>query len=108
MSMTGLAICPSADKDLFRLRVDVGGKNLRATVTTDISAGQLALRVLNGNGAALGSGLPIDSTHIDVVINNLAVGYYFVEISAPTDFENNYALEIFTCDAAGCPGATCQ
>jgi hypothetical protein len=81
---------------------------MRTVVTTDVAAGQLTLRVLNGSGNAIGSGLPVDSTHIEIVINNLSTGNYFVEVGAPTGVENNYTLDILTCDVSGCPGVTCN
>jgi hypothetical protein len=106
MSMVQLAICPDTDKDLFQFRVDEAGKNMKTVVTTNVAAGQLTLRVLASNGSAIGSGLPLDATHIEVVINNLATGSWFVEVGAPPDVQNNYTLDIFTCDDAGCASAT--
>jgi hypothetical protein len=108
VALRQLAICPDTDKDLFRFRVDDTGKNMRTTVTTDVSAGQLTLRVLNGSGNAIGSGLPINSTEIEIVINNLSTGNYYVEVGAPAGVQNNYLLDIVTCDQSGCPGITCD
>jgi hypothetical protein len=106
-SMVQLAVCPDTDKDVFRFRIDPGLRNnMKTIVTTNVGAGQLTLRVLAGNGSAIGSGLPVDSTHIEVIINNLASGTYFVEVAAPTGVENNYALDIFTCEDAGCASVT--
>jgi len=104
-----LAICPDTDKDLYRFRVDTTGKNMKTIVNTNVGAGQLTLRVLNGSGNAIGSGLPIDTAHIEIVINNLATGNYYVEVAAPPGVQNNYNLDIFTCDDTGCATeTTCQ
>ena len=109
VEMISLAICPDSDKDLYRFRIDPGTpprNNMKTVVETNVSAGQLTLRVLNGSGNAIGSGLPVDTAHIEVVINNLAAGDYYVEVSAPTGVENNYNLDIFTCEETGCATTT--
>jgi hypothetical protein len=103
--MVSLAVCPSTDKDLYSFRVETAGKNLRATITLDVGQGQLELKVLNGAGATISSGVVVDANTIAVTVPNMAIGTYYVQVSAPTDsgIENNYTLEIVTCDTAGCP-----
>ncbi|MCA9673433.1 MAG: hypothetical protein H6709_09075 [Kofleriaceae bacterium] len=103
VTLVSLAICPDTDKDLFRFRVDSNGKNMRATVTTEIAQGQLLLQVLNNQGLTIANGTSTDSEHIVVVVNNLAVGTYFVQVAAPAGVRNNYQIDIKTCDVSGCP-----
>jgi hypothetical protein len=102
--MVNLAACPSTDKDLYSFRVETNGKNLRATITLDVSRGMLELKILNGSGATIANGAVIDGNTIQVTVPNMAVGTYYVQVGAPSDtIENNYNLEINTCDVAGCP-----
>jgi len=104
-NMVGLAVCPTTDKDLYSFRVETNGKNMRATIESEIAEGQLELKVLNGSGATIANGAAISGTQIQVTVPNMAVGTYYVQVGAPTDsgIENNYTIEINTCDTAGCP-----
>lgn len=105
-SMVNLAVCPSTDKDLYSFRIESSTENnLRATVTTDVSRGMLELKVLEGSGATIASGVVIDGNTIQVTVPNMSIGTFYVQVGAPTDssVQNNYALEIITCDVAGCP-----
>lgn len=102
VSMINLAICPTSDKDLFRFRVD-SVMSSRTTITTDVAQGRLDLQMLNSAGAVIGNGSVLDSQHIQLIINNLAPGAYYVQVSAGGGIENNYSLEIITCNQSGCP-----
>lgn len=104
--MVSLAVCPSTDKDLYSFRIESATQNnLRATVTTDVSRGMLELKVLNGSGATVASGVVIDGNTIQVTVPNMSIGTFYVQVGAPTDssVQNNYTLEINTCSVAGCP-----
>ena len=104
VSLVQLAICPTSDLDLFRFRVEVNGKNMKATVTTVVADGLLSLRILNGSGTAIATGQAIGANDIVVAVNNLAIGTYFVEVGAgAADVKNNYTIDIVTCDGAPCP-----
>ena len=104
VSLVQLAICPTTDLDLFRFRVEVNGKNMKATVTTVVADGLLSLRVLNGSGTAIATGQAIGANEIIVAVNNLAIGTYFVEVGAgAAGVRNNYTIDIETCDGAPCP-----
>jgi hypothetical protein len=104
-NMVSLAVCPSTDKDLYSFRVETNGKNLRSTLTLDVSRGQLELKILNGSGATIANGAVLDGNTIQVTVPNMAVGTYYVQVGSPTEstIENNYTIEINTCDVAGCP-----
>ncbi len=103
VSLVQLAICPTTDKDLFRFGVEVNGKNMKATVTTDVASGPLLLQVLNG-AATIANGQATSQTEIVVAVNNLAVGSYYVQVAANgAGVENNYTIDIVTCDGAPCP-----
>jgi len=103
VSLVQLAICPSTDKDLFRFGVEVNGKNMKATVTTDVASGPLLLQVLNGAGATIANGTATSQTQIVVAVNNLAIGSYYVSVAANGEgVENNYTIDIVTCDGAPC------
>jgi hypothetical protein len=107
-SMIKLAVCPSNDKDLFRFRASANGKNLRVHLATDLSQGMLDMKILNSAGAVIGNATQLDADNLEVKINNLAADVYYVQVSAhTTGIENNYGLDILTCDVDGCPG-TCS
>jgi hypothetical protein len=104
VSLVQLAICPTTDRDLFRFGVEVNGKNMKATITTDVADGPLLLQVLNGAGATIANGQAVSQTEIVVAVNNLAIGSYYVQVAANgADVENNYTIDIVTCDGAPCP-----
>lgn len=102
VSLVQLAICPAGDKDLYRFGVEVNAKNMRAEIVTDLAAGALSLRVLNGSGSPIAPGAPISGTEVAVAVNNLAIGTYYVEVSGGEGVRNNYTIEIVTCDGAPC------
>lgn len=103
VSLVQLAICPTTDKDLFRFAVEANGKNMKATITTDVQSGPLLLQVLNGGGATIANGQATSQTQIVVAVNNLAIGSYYVSVGANGDgVENNYTIDIVTCDGAPC------
>lgn len=102
VSYVQLAICPAGDVDLFRFGVDVNNKNMRATVTTDLSVGQLNVAVLAGDGSPVVMGTPVSGTEVVVAFNNMAIGTYFVRVSGAEGVRNNYTISIVTCDGAPC------
>lgn len=103
ISLVQLAICPDTDKDLFRFGVEVNDKNVRATVTTVVADGSLLLQVLNGAGAVIANGQATGADKIIVAVNNLAIGTYYIQVSAPVGVQNNYTLDIVTCSGPPCP-----
>lgn len=109
-NMVSLAVCPSSDKDLYSFRIEAGAiNNLRAAITHDVQRGTLELKVLNSSGATIANGAVIDGNTVQVTVPNMSVGTFYVQVGAPTEstIENNYTLEITTCDTAGCP-TPCQ
>jgi hypothetical protein len=105
VSYTELAICPDTDKDVFRFGVSATDANVRATVTAQLSDGDLSLQILNGSGAVIANGTALTSTELQVVVNNLAIGTYYVQVSGKDGAQNNYEIEIVTCTSggSGCP-----
>jgi len=104
-----LAICPATDKDVFRFGVNASNVNVRASVTAELGDGDLALQILNGSGAVIANGTALTSTEVQVVVNNLAIGNYFVQVTGKDGSENNYEVEIVTCVGSGgssCPDPT--
>jgi hypothetical protein len=107
-SLIKLAICPDSDKDLFRFRAAANGKNLRAHLAADLSQGMLDMKILNSAGAVIGNAHQLDPDNLEVKIDNLAADVYYVQVTAHgSGIENNYGLDILTCDVSGCPG-TCS
>jgi hypothetical protein len=106
LTLIGLAICPTTDVDLYRFGIDVNGKNVRVTVTTEVAAGALSLQILRQN-QVIGNGAVVSPTEIELSLGNLATDSYDVKIAAgAAGVQNNYSLEIVTC-GPGSPGTTC-
>jgi hypothetical protein len=95
--MVQLAVCPTGDQDYYRFGVNENGKNIHVTLTTEVSDGLLALQIL---------GATTSPTTIEVPVNNLSIGDYYVRVAAHPDepsAQNNYTLDVLTCGPAGGP-----
>jgi hypothetical protein len=92
-TLVGLAICPAGDVDVFRLRVDVNGKNITATASETVrSRGELVVEILNGTGVPIATGnYDAGGTAVTAVVNNAPTGTYFVQIRGVDGAtQNNY------------------
>lgn len=108
-----LAVCPESDQDLYWFRTVGNNTSVRATIKTDVGAGELQLQILNGSGTVTSTGIPTSGTRIDVSQANLSQGTWYVRVQAPESapVENNYTFELATCTnpadcnnaCAGCP-----
>ncbi|MEZ4404033.1 MAG: hypothetical protein R3B06_28685 [Kofleriaceae bacterium] len=101
-ALSGVAICPATDVDVFRFSVDSTGTNLEVLVAGMADRGSLVVDLLNNNGTVIATGAPVNGTPQQVKIelsNRLAVGDYFLRVQASDAAENNYNLSIKTCTA---------
>jgi len=90
-SLATLAICPTADVDVYRLRADVTGQNIAVALQTNRDIGDLALELLNGTGVVIATGTYTDAANMTVTLNNAPVGTYFVQVRASAvGTQNNY------------------
>ena len=91
-----IAVCPAGDVDVFRLGVDVSGRNLRADVTFDSAQGDLVLEILNDNETVIRTGAPVqgDAGLLRAEVPNLPPGTYFVQVSGESQVENNYSIDV--------------
>ncbi len=92
-TLVGLAICPAGDVDVFRFRVDVTGKNITATASETVrSRGEIVVEILNGTGVPIATGeYNGANTAVTAVLNNAAIGTYFVQVRGlDTATQNNY------------------
>jgi hypothetical protein len=108
LSLVRLSICPSDDQDHYRFGVNENGKNIHVTITSQVSDGKLGLQILEGQGDVIANGAVTDGTTIEVAVNNLSIGDYFVKVFAhpdEPDAQNNYSLDIVTCGPVGGPCA---
>jgi len=101
-ALATLAICPAGDVDIYRLGVaDAVTNNLKATVTTSKSQGELILEILNGTGVASATGTYTNDTTLEVVLNNAPTGTWHVQVrGADGTVQNNYRLDILLSDQA--------
>jgi hypothetical protein len=89
-----LAICPSTDIDMYGFNTTAVGQNVRVTLTYDPSQGQLNMTLLTRQGQPAGfDGTPTGNTLV-IATNRLSVDQWYVQVSAATGVENNYALDI--------------
>ncbi len=99
-ALRALAICPSADKDHFKIQINQTGINFMASVTSVAGRAPLALNLLNASGMLIASGAPLATSpqRVDLeVVNRLAVGEYYVQVQSQDGTENNYDLSIKVC-----------
>jgi hypothetical protein len=99
-SLRGLAICPGADKDHFKIQIHQSGINFDASVTSMAGRTALSLNLLNSGGTLISSGAPVPGSPQRVelqVPNRLATGDYYVQVQSQDLTENNYDLTIKVC-----------
>jgi hypothetical protein len=92
MQMRTAVVCPATDRDIYRLNVDVTGKNVRVEVNYESSAGQLVVDLLNSTGISIRTGTA-SATNPDRVradFTNLAQGTYYGRVQG-MGMVNNYA-----------------
>jgi hypothetical protein len=90
-NLATLAICPTTDVDVYRLRADVTGQNIAVALQTNRGVGELALELLNGTGVVIATGTYTDDSNMTVALNNAPVGTYFVQVrAAQAGTQNNY------------------
>jgi hypothetical protein len=95
--LAGLAICPGGDIDVFRLRVDVVGKNLRADIANTKAQGELVAEILDGGGVMIATGAYTTDVLLRVELDNAPTGTYHVQVrGADTTIRNNYSIDITT------------
>ena len=89
-----LAICPSTDIDMYEFTTTAVGQNTRVTLTYDPGQGALQMKLLTANGQPAGfDGQPSGNTLV-IATNRLSIGTWYVQVSAGTNVENNYDLDI--------------
>ena len=89
-----LAICPSTDIDMYAFYTTAIGQQVRVTLTYDPTQGQLNMKLLNSQGTDAGFVGQPSGNQIIVATNRLSVDRWFVQVSAGTNVENNYDLDI--------------
>jgi hypothetical protein len=91
MYMVSAVICPQADLDIYRLNVDVTGKNARVEVAYPSNAGQLAVDLLNSTGVVIRTGTPTNNNpdKLRADFASLAQGTYYARVQG-MGFLNNY------------------
>ena len=94
VTYSDLAICPSTDIDDYEFVIDTDGQDAVATITYQSNGAVLKMSVLSSNNVVVAQGQDAGSEMVRATLNHLAVGDYFVSVSAPVGGENNYSLEI--------------
>ena len=94
VTYSDLAICPSTDIDDYEFVIDVDGQDAVVTITYQANGGKLNMSVLSSNNVVVAQGQDAGSNMVRATLNHLAVGDYFVSVSAAPGGENNYSLQI--------------
>lgn len=94
--LVGLSICPDTDEDFFRFDVDEAGRNVRVDLQYLAERGQILVEVHDAANELIREGESVggDGNLVRVEVPDLAQGTYLIQVRAPVDIENNYALEI--------------
>jgi hypothetical protein len=107
-TLVGLAICPSTDVDHYRISVDANF-NFEATVQSVAGRNPLAVALVDASGdvivdgATVVGGMP-NVVRLEAVAALISPGTYYVRVRSADGTENNYDLQLKTCDVAlPCP-----
>ncbi|HEX4455725.1 MAG TPA: hypothetical protein VH143_32920 [Kofleriaceae bacterium] len=97
-TMTGLAICPAGDIDVYELTTSADMQTLTAAINYGASGAALDMQILNANGMSVKNGTATSgmSNIVSASVADLASNSnYFVEVQAsmPSD-QNSYTLTI--------------
>lgn len=97
-ALTGLAICPSTDVDIYRFRIDRTGKSIQVDIEFQAARGSLLLDILNSAGVTIRSGTAVDGNPelVRAALENVISDTYFVRVKASPGVENNYSLHVIT------------
>ena len=95
-ALTSLAICPSSDRDVFRLRIDANGKMIDVNVLFEDETAPLDLVVFSDDAGSMDVGTSDGPGQISVRVATPGPGFYFVEISSGFGLPNNYDIFIDT------------
>jgi len=89
-----LAICPSTDIDIYGFTTTAVGQQTTITMTYDASQGQLLMELLTSQGQPAGFTATPSGNTLVISTNRLSVDQWYVQVSAATNVENNYDLDI--------------
>jgi len=89
-----LAICPSTDIDIYGFTTTAVGQQTTITMTYDASQGQLLMVLLTSQGQPAGFTATPSGNTLVISTNRLSVDQWYVQVSAATNVENNYDLDI--------------
>jgi hypothetical protein len=97
-TMTGLAICPAGDIDVYELTTDADMQTLTAAINYDASGAALDMQILNANGMSIKNGTAMSgmSNIVSASVADLASNSnYFVMVQASmASDQNTYTLTI--------------
>lgn len=99
IELAALAICPTADKDVFSFDVAQSGTDALIEIEYQASLGGLTLEILNGTGNSIMSASPVGGNDnlLRATGTNLPTGIYYAQVSADeSETENNYSIRIVT------------
>lgn len=92
-----LAICPTADVDLFELAVTAPGSDVVTEIEFQAIHGSLILDVVNAAGGEVGTSAVVDGDpgHLRAVIRDAQPALYYARIQAAVQgIRNNYDLRV--------------
>jgi hypothetical protein len=97
-TLTGLAICPAGDIDVYQLTTTAESQTLTASIDYDKNGPALDMQILNSNGMSIMNGTAM-SGMTNVVQTTLQLGQantnYFVQVQASmTSDQNTYVLSL--------------
>jgi hypothetical protein len=96
-SVTGQAVCPAGDRDLFNITVGTMNSSIEIVLDYEAGGAVLQMALLNAGGVPISTATEVSSMKLRAAAQNLPVGTYYASVSAPvmeTISVNNYQLAI--------------
>ncbi len=97
VELTGLAICPGTDVDIFSVGVDSASiGTLQTKIVHNTDFGKLQLFVLDSEGQRISTATIAvgDPSTLQTIVTDLEPGQYFIEVRSATASRNNYRLSV--------------
>lgn len=96
-SVSGQAVCPAGDRDLFAITVGTMNSSIEIIAEYEAGGAVLQMALLNAGGIPISTATEVSSMTLRAAAQNLPVGTYYASVSAPvmeTISVNNYELAI--------------
>ena len=95
-ALSDIAICPATDVDTYQIDIPANNTNLTVDINFDAGISVLTLDILSTTGARVAMGGTVTAGNVRATVSNLAQGFYYAQVKAPVDGENEYRINFVT------------